>query len=34
MVGRYVEIPYKNKIVKVATMFVNKTIQAFKMIWD
>ena len=34
MVGTYVEIPYKNKFVKAATMFVNKTVQAFKMIWD
>ena len=33
MVGRYVEIPYK-KIVKAAIMFVKKTVQAFKMIWD
>ena len=32
MVGRCFEIPYKNKIVKTATMFVNKTVQAFKMI--
>ena len=32
MVGRYVETPYKNEIVKTATMFVNKTVQAFKMI--
>ena len=32
MVGRYIEIPYKNKIVKTLTMFVNKTVQAFKMI--
>ena len=32
MVGRYVEIPCKNKIAKAATMLVNKTAQAFKMI--
>ena len=32
MVGRYVEMPYKNKVVKAATMFVNKTAQVFKMI--
>ena len=31
MVGRYVEIPYENKTVKAATMFVNKTVQAFKL---
>ena len=34
MVGRYVEILCKNKIAKAATMLVNKTAQAFKMIWD
>ena len=32
MVGRYVEIPNKNKVVKNATIFDNKTVQAFKMI--
>ena len=32
MVGRYNEIPYENKIVKAATIFINKTVQAFKMI--
>ena len=32
MVGRYVKLPYKNKIAKTITMFVNKTVQAFKMI--
>ena len=35
MVGRHVKIPNKNKIVKkTVTMFVNETVQAFKMIWD
>ena len=32
MVGRYAEIPYKNNIVKAATLFVNKMVQVFKMI--
>ena len=32
MAGRYLKIPCKNKIVKTVTMFVNKTVQAFKMI--
>ena len=32
MVGVYVDIPYKNKIVKAATMFANKTVKAFEMI--
>ena len=27
MVGRYVEIPYKDKIVKTVTMFVDKTVR-------
>ena len=34
MIDSYVEIPYKNKIIKAATMFVNKRVQAFKMILD
>ena len=34
MFDRCVEIPYKNKIVKIATMFGNKTVQAFKVIRD
>ena len=32
MLGRSVENPYENKTVKTATMFVNKMVQAFKMI--
>ena len=32
MVGRCVEIPYKSKIVKAATIFFNETVQTFKMI--
>ena len=34
MVGKYIEIPYKNEIVETVTMFVSKTVQGFKMIGD
>ena len=32
MVKRKVKISYKNKIFKTVNMFVNKTVQAFKVI--
>ena len=34
MVGSYVVFSYKNEIIKTVTMFVNMTVQPFKMIWD